>query len=57
MSSAVCVWLLKTKTAVELEVAKGDVGSWRDCGQVKGRLVGDPTLAKKYREECEVVYL
>lgn len=25
--------------------------------QVTGRTVGDPTLAKKHREECEVVYL
>lgn len=33
LSSAVCVWLLKTKPAVELEVAKGDVG----LGEIAGR--------------------
>lgn len=27
------------------------------CAQVKDGLVGEPTLAKKHREEYEVVYL
>lgn len=57
LSSAVCVWLLKTKPAVELEGGKRWCWSWIDCRQVKERLVGDPTLAKTHREECEVVYL
>lgn len=54
LSGAVCVCLRKTKTAVESEVAGGDVG----FGCMGSRwLVGDFTLAKKYMEECEVVYL
>lgn len=51
-----CVSLLKTETAVELEAAKGGVGLG-DWEQVKEWLVQDPALVKKYREECEVAYL
>lgn len=50
------VSLLKTETAVEPEVAKGGVGLG-DWEQVKEWLAQDPALVKKYREECEVVYL